>query len=89
MRPGKHDWVMLIGLQILTTAIFSVTMLSRALSSKRWVALILLTIGVAIVQLPTNDPTAYAAVQDSQNRFYFPRSFHEIGQLSNGASTLR
>jgi UDP-sugar transporter A1/2/3 len=60
-------------------------MLSRALSSKRWVALILLTIGVAIVQLPTNDPTAYAGVQDSQNRFYFPRSFHEIGQLSNGA----
>jgi len=37
------------------------------------------------VQLPTNDPSAYAGVQDSQNRFYFPRSFHEIGQLSNGA----
>jgi solute carrier family 35 (UDP-sugar transporter), member A1/2/3 len=79
------DSIVLITLQILTTALFSVTMLSRALSSKKWVALILLTIGVTIVQIPTNDPSAYSPIQDSQSRFYFPRSFHEIGQLSNGA----
>ncbi|TVY19476.1 UDP-galactose transporter [Lachnellula arida] len=66
-------------LKILTTALFSVTMLGRALSSKKWIALVLLTIGVTIVQIPTNDPS------DTQSRFYFPRSFHEIGQLSNGA----
>jgi UDP-sugar transporter A1/2/3 len=71
--------------QILTTAIFSVTMLRRALSSTRWLALVLLTCGVAIVQLPTNDFEAYSSIKDSQNRFYFPRSFHELGQLSNGA----
>jgi UDP-sugar transporter A1/2/3 len=77
---------MLTGLQILTTAVFSVTMLGRALSSKKWTALVLLTIGVAIVQLPSGngDPT-YAGIKDAQSRFYFPRSFHEIGQLSNGA----
>ncbi|TVY22858.1 UDP-galactose transporter [Lachnellula hyalina] len=65
-------------LKILTTALFSVTMLGRALSSKKWIALVLLTIGVTIVQIPTNP-------SDDQSRFYFPRSFHEIGQLSNGA----
>ncbi|TVY83270.1 UDP-galactose transporter [Lachnellula suecica] len=68
-------------LKILTTAVFSVTMLGRALSSKRWMALILLTIGVAIVQIPTSDSTA----QDANSRFYFPRSFHELGQLGGGA----
>src|SRR6187402_3581127 len=77
-----------MGIQILTTAVFSVTMLGRALSSKRWVALILLTFGVAIVQLPTNDPSAYSPVKDAQSRFYFPRSFHELGQLSNGAGEV-
>ncbi|TAQ86857.1 hypothetical protein B7494_g4813 [Chlorociboria aeruginascens] len=70
---------------ILTTALFSVTMLGRTLSSKKWTALVLLTIGVTIVQLPTNDPDAYSPIQDAQSRFYFPRSFHELGTLGNGA----
>ncbi|RDL39660.1 uncharacterized protein BP5553_04000 [Venustampulla echinocandica] len=72
-------------LKILTTAIFSVTMLGRALSSKRWIALVLLTVGVAVVQLPSQDSSAYASIRDSESRFYFPRSFHELGQISNGA----
>ncbi|KAI9810712.1 MAG: hypothetical protein M1826_003472 [Phylliscum demangeonii] len=42
-------------LKILSTAIFSVTMLGRILSTRRWLALILLTLGVAIVQLPAAD----------------------------------
>jgi solute carrier family 35 (UDP-sugar transporter), member A1/2/3 len=75
-------------LKILTTALFSVTMLSRSLSSKRWIALVLLTAGVTIVQLPTSDPSPYSAIKDSQERFYFPRSFHELGQLSNGAAEV-
>lgn len=56
--------------------------------TKRWIALILLTFGVAIVQLPTNDPTAYAALKDSDSKFYFPRSFHDFGQLSAGAGEV-
>lgn len=39
-------------LKILTTALFSVILLHRSLSWTRWVSLVLLTIGVAIVQLP-------------------------------------
>ncbi|KAF3179017.1 hypothetical protein TWF106_001378 [Orbilia oligospora] len=45
-------------LKILTTALFSVSMLGRKLSARRWVSLVLLTLGVAIVQLPSPDPDA-------------------------------
>uniref|UniRef100_A0A914VQC9 UDP-N-acetylglucosamine transporter n=1 Tax=Plectus sambesii TaxID=2011161 RepID=A0A914VQC9_9BILA len=40
-------------LKILTTAFFSVSMLGRRLNGLKWVALILLTLGVALVQLPS------------------------------------
>jgi UDP-sugar transporter A1/2/3 len=39
-------------LKILTTAFFSVTMLSKKLNGLKWLSLILLTAGVALVQLP-------------------------------------
>lgn len=63
-------------------------MLGRSLSSKQWIALVMLTVGVTIVQFPANDPTAYSPIKDSQDRFYFPRSFHELGQLSTGATEV-
>jgi UDP-sugar transporter A1/2/3 len=59
-------------------------MLRRTLSGKKWTALILLTIGVAVVQLPGPESSAYSSVKDSSNKFYFPRSFHELGQFANG-----
>lgn len=75
-------------LQILTTALFSVTMLGRALSSKRWLSLVLLTFGVAIVQLPSTETQVYTGIVGSHSRFYFPRSLHELGQLGNGAAEV-
>lgn len=39
-------------LKILTTALFSVTMLSKRIQLHQWAALILLTGGVALVQVP-------------------------------------
>lgn len=72
-------------LQILTTALFSVTMLRRTLTGKKWIALVLLTIGVAIVQLPASGLQQYTPVKGTDSKFYFPRSFHELGQISNGA----
>lgn len=55
-------------LKILTTAVFSMLLLSRKFSLKKWLALILLTIGVSIVQISgSGDPTASAA--ESHNRF--------------------
>ncbi|XP_038069750.1 UDP-N-acetylglucosamine transporter-like [Patiria miniata] len=40
-------------LKILTTAMFSVLMLSKKLNSNKWVSLVLLMAGVALVQMPT------------------------------------
>jgi len=44
-------------LKILTTAFFSVSMLGKRLNGLKWVALILLTAGVALVQMPSGKPT--------------------------------
>jgi solute carrier family 35 (UDP-sugar transporter), member A1/2/3 len=41
-------------LKIITTALFSVALLKKQLFKVQWVAVGLLTIGIAIVQLPTN-----------------------------------
>ena len=38
-------------LKILTTALFSVLVLRRALHPRQWVALVMLTVGVTIVQV--------------------------------------
>lgn len=63
------------------------TILGRSLSSKKWISLVLLTIGVAIVQLP-NKSSSFDPLKDSESRFYFPRSLHELGQLGNGAAEV-
>lgn len=38
-------------MKILTTALFSVLMLNRSLSRRKWTSLILLTVGIALVQM--------------------------------------
>ncbi|KAI9089592.1 nucleotide-sugar transporter-domain-containing protein [Phlyctochytrium arcticum] len=43
-------------MKILTTALFSVWMLNRKLSSHKWTALVLLTAGIALVQLDGKKP---------------------------------
>jgi UDP-sugar transporter A1/2/3 len=63
-------------------------MLRRTLSPKRWIALVLLTIGVTVVQFPEKASNAYDPLKDGESRFYFPRSFHELGQLGTGASEV-
>ncbi|KAI9811216.1 MAG: hypothetical protein M1827_005548 [Pycnora praestabilis] len=73
-------------LKILTTAIFSVSLLRRSLSIQKWVALVLLTIGVAIVQMPNSDATTLLPLKDAQSRFYFPRSIEELRGLGGLAA---
>ncbi|KAJ8293344.1 UDP-galactose translocator [Rhodotorula toruloides] len=43
-------------LKLLTTAIFSILFFRRSLSVQKWISLILLTTGVAIVQLESSEP---------------------------------
>ncbi|TQN68254.1 UDP-galactose transporter, partial [Colletotrichum shisoi] len=80
--------------QILTTAVFSVTMLRRALGLKRWVSLIILTLGVSIVSLPqpssanhAESSSASILLHDTSDHF-FPRSVHELGQAAEGAAEV-
>lgn len=55
-------------LKILTTAIFSVTMLGKSLHRYNWLALLLLTAGVALVQYPSGDsPSKTAAHHDTSD----------------------
>jgi len=53
-------------LKILTTAGFSVLLLGRKLEVRQWLSLLLLTGGVALVQLPGPAPPAQPASQDQQ-----------------------
>lgn len=48
--------------------------------------MLLLTIGVAVVQLPAAEPEF--ALQNDQSESHFPRSSHELGQLTNGAAEV-
>lgn len=66
-------------LKILTTAFFTVVMLKRPLSSKRWMSLILLMVGVSIVSLPSSSSDSAALPIHDFSDHFFPRSMHELG----------
>ncbi|KXJ88453.1 nucleotide-sugar transporter [Microdochium bolleyi] len=70
--------------KILTTAIFTVTMLGRSLTVNRWIALVVLTVGVAIVSIPSSTPEVGMFTLHDMTDHFFPRSMHELGQIANG-----
>lgn len=63
-------------LKILTTAFFSVVILKRKLSSSKWIALAVLTMGIALVVLPKGGKTV---VDDQEN---------SIGNQSNAKGLI-
>ncbi|KAK7753141.1 UDP-galactose transporter Gms1 [Diatrype stigma] len=71
-------------LRILTTAIFTVMMLGRPLTPKRWIALIILTIGVSVVSIPPADSKDPSFIFQDMADHFFPRSVHELGQVTTG-----
>lgn len=76
-------------LKILTTALFSVTILGRSLSLRKWLSLLLLMIGVAIVQIPSEPEVP--TLQDLKNGhtgFHFPRSIGSLRDFGNAAGRL-
>jgi UDP-galactose transporter len=72
-------------LKILATALFSSVILGRGLGVRKWVALLLLTWGVAIVQMGIHSPGSEQSVAEA-TRMYLPRSF-DFGRLT--ASTQK
>jgi drug/metabolite transporter (DMT)-like permease len=74
-------------LKILTTALFSVLLLRRSLKPRRWLSLLLLMLGVAIVQMPSGEPSSAAgALYESQSKFFWPRSLEELRDLGSSAA---
>lgn len=74
-------------LKILTTAMFSVLMLRRSLSTRRWLSLLVLVIGVSIVQLPgyNSGPAAMETLKDSDAKVW-PRSLNELQSFGSHAA---
>ncbi|KAF2853126.1 hypothetical protein T440DRAFT_444900 [Plenodomus tracheiphilus IPT5] len=62
-------------LKILTTAIFSVLMLGRVLSPRKWLSLVLLIVGVSIIQVPQ----ATAQVKDKAWAARTLEKVHDLG----------
>ncbi|TWU74946.1 hypothetical protein ED733_005257 [Metarhizium rileyi] len=71
--------------KILTTAVFSVFLLRRQLGFKGWASLVILTIGVCIVSIPSSEKTADSLLLHGVPDHFFPRSKHELGQTVAGA----
>jgi drug/metabolite transporter (DMT)-like permease len=68
-------------LKILTTAIFSVLMLGRILSARKWMSLFLLIVGVSIIQVPQHLPAP--STTDSKA---WPRTLEDIRRLGGMAA---
>jgi drug/metabolite transporter (DMT)-like permease len=66
-------------LKILTTAMFSVLMLGRTLTSRRWLSLLVLVIGVSIVQLPQHSatPSGMDSLREPDSKIW-PRSLERL-----------
>ncbi|PSN73523.1 nucleotide-sugar transporter [Corynespora cassiicola Philippines] len=75
-------------LKILTTAIFSVMLLGRSLSSRRWLSLLLLVLGVSIVQFPqhASEPTGLDALKTLHERRAWPRSLDALRDVGTRAA---
>ncbi|EFQ88552.1 hypothetical protein PTT_15519 [Pyrenophora teres f. teres 0-1] len=70
-------------LKILTTAIFSVLMLGRTLSARKWLSLLLLIVGVSIIQVPQaiSDAAPQGAVSAP-----WTKSFEQLHDLGNNVA---
>ncbi len=72
-------------MKILTTAIFSVIILGRTLSIRKWLSLVLLTMGIAIVQIPSaKAPDAAAKAKVARSIDVFPRSIDDFRHMGHG-----
>jgi UDP-galactose transporter len=76
-------------LKILTTAIFSVTMLGQTLGLRKWSSLLMLTAGVAIAQIPASSSPAMPTFKDLRQAnagLHFPRTIQEMRDMGSSAA---
>lgn len=65
-----------------------VVLLGRTLGARRWLSLIVLTLGVSIVSLPSSSKATKELTLDLHDftDHFFPRSVHELGQFAGGVA---
>ncbi|MCJ1381306.1 hypothetical protein MMC17_004416 [Xylographa soralifera] len=73
-------------LKVFPIAIFSVLLLKRTLSGRKWIALGLLMLGVAIVQIPAASSTSLNPLKEAHTRLYFPRAADGLRNLGQAAT---
>lgn len=76
-------------LKILTTAIFSVVLLGKMLDTRRWLSLILLMVGVAVVSYPVgHDSETVLTINDLKESLapHPPRNIWDLKALGNVAA---
>ncbi|MCJ1432953.1 hypothetical protein MMC27_002311 [Xylographa pallens] len=73
-------------LKVFPIAIFSVLLLKRTLSGRKWIALGLLMLGVAIVQIPAASSTSLNPLKEAHTRLYFPRTADGLRNLGSAAT---
>lgn len=76
-------------LKILTTAVFSVTMLGHSLGLRKWSSLLLLMAGVAIVQIPSGSEPIIPTLKDLKQGnagLHLPRTLQALRDLGNSAA---
>ncbi|KAK3291190.1 nucleotide-sugar transporter-domain-containing protein [Chaetomium fimeti] len=73
-------------LKIITTAVFMIVLLGRTLGARRWLSLIILTVGVSIVSLPSSNAKDMTLDIHDFSDHFFPRSVHELGQFAGGVA---
>jgi len=66
-----------------------VALLGRTLGSKRWLALIVLTLGVSVVSLPSSSGKSLSTEIHDFSDHFFPRSVHELGLGDNVIEVAR
>jgi len=72
-------------LKLITTAVFGVALLRRSLPLGKWIALLLILAGVAIVQIPSANPSDLG----SHRHIYFPRHLREWHDLGAAAGLTK
>jgi UDP-sugar transporter A1/2/3 len=63
-----------------------ILLLGRTLGVRRWLSLIVLTVGVSIVSLPSSNAKDMTLDIHDFSDHFFPRSMHELGQFAGGAA---
>tara|TARA_B110000858_G_scaffold3833_1_gene4570 strand:+ start:6289 stop:7263 length:975 start_codon:yes stop_codon:yes gene_type:complete len=63
-------FIVIIQLKLLTTALFSICIMGKSISARRWRSLITLTIGVTLIALPSGEPTNTGGSSVSRDENY-------------------